>query len=99
MINSDDIHFVSLKKKQQLRIKGKIDSFICNNHGVREEEKNLLKEMMFVTSFTWHYDPCGIISEMWVRIKSVPYEHESKPKIEKFANQTVWVPDTLVDME
>jgi hypothetical protein len=31
MINSDDIHFVSLKKKQQLRIKGKIGSFICNS--------------------------------------------------------------------
>jgi hypothetical protein len=31
MINSYDIHFVSLKKKQQLRIKGKIGSFICNS--------------------------------------------------------------------
>jgi hypothetical protein len=31
MINSDDIHFVSLKKKQQLRIKGQIGSFICNS--------------------------------------------------------------------
>jgi hypothetical protein len=31
MINSDDIHFVSLKKKQQLRIKGKIGSFIHNS--------------------------------------------------------------------
>jgi hypothetical protein len=31
MINLDDIHFVSLKKKQQLRIKGKIGSFIYNS--------------------------------------------------------------------
>jgi hypothetical protein len=31
MINSDDIHFVAFKKKQQLRIKGQIGSFICNN--------------------------------------------------------------------
>jgi hypothetical protein len=31
MINSDDIHFVSLKKKQQLRIKGQIGSFVCNS--------------------------------------------------------------------
>jgi hypothetical protein len=31
MSNSNDIHFVSLKKKQQLRIKGKIGSFICNS--------------------------------------------------------------------
>ena len=28
MIKSDDIHFVSLKKKQQLRIKRKIGSFV-----------------------------------------------------------------------
>jgi hypothetical protein len=56
MINSDDIHFVSLNKKQQLRIKGKIGSFICNNRGAREEADKLLKEMKFVTSF-----PCTTI--------------------------------------
>jgi hypothetical protein len=31
MVKSDDIHFVSVKKKQQLRIKTQIGSFICNN--------------------------------------------------------------------
>ena len=31
IMNSDDIHFVSLKKKQQLRIKGQIGPFICNS--------------------------------------------------------------------
>jgi hypothetical protein len=45
MINSDDIQFVSLKKKKQLRIKGHIGSFICNNRGIREEADKLLKEM------------------------------------------------------
>jgi hypothetical protein len=43
MINSNDIHFVSLKNKQQLRIKGKIGSFIYNSRGVEEEEDRLLK--------------------------------------------------------
>jgi hypothetical protein len=62
MINSDDIHFVSLKKKQQLRIKGQIGSFICNSRGAEEEADRLLKEMKFFVSFTWHYDLCGIIS-------------------------------------
>jgi len=57
MINYDDIHFVSLKKTQQLRIKGQIGSFICKNRGAREESDKLLKEMKFVMSFTWHYDP------------------------------------------
>jgi hypothetical protein len=36
---------------------------------------------------------------MRVKNKNVPYAHESKPEIAKFANQIVWVPDTLVEME
>jgi hypothetical protein len=36
---------------------------------------------------------------MRVKNKNIPYVHESKPEIEKFANQTVWVPDTLVEVE
>jgi hypothetical protein len=99
MISSDDIHFVSLKKKQQLRIKGQIGSFICNNHGTGEEADKLLKEMKFITSFPWHYDPCGIISEMRVKNKNIPYVHESRPEVEKFANQTIWEPNTLVEVE
>jgi hypothetical protein len=38
MINSDDIHFVSLKKKQQLRIKGKIGCFICNSRSTGRKQ-------------------------------------------------------------
>ena len=49
MINSDDIHFVSMKKKQQLRIKGKIGSFIYNSQGAGEEADRLLKEMNFIS--------------------------------------------------
>jgi hypothetical protein len=59
----------------------------------------MLKEMKFFMSFPWHYDPCRIISEMWVKNKNIPYVHESKLEIEKFANQTVWVPDTLIEVE
>jgi hypothetical protein len=59
----------------------------------------MLKEMKFFMSFTWHYDPCGIISKTRVKNKNAPYAHESKPEIEQFANQTVCVPDTLMDVE
>jgi hypothetical protein len=55
--------------------------------------------MKFFMSFTWHYDPCGIISEMRVKNKNIPYVHESRPEVEKFANQTVWEPNTLVEAE
>jgi hypothetical protein len=59
----------------------------------------MLREMKLFTSFPWNYDPCGIISEMRVKNKNILYVHESKPEIEKFANQTVWVPDTLIEVE
>jgi hypothetical protein len=59
----------------------------------------MLKEMKFFMSFPWHYDPCGMISEMRVKNKNIPYVHESKPEIEKFTNQTVWVLDTLIEVE
>ena len=36
---------------------------------------------------------------MGVKNKNVPYAHESKQEIEKFANQIVWMPDTLMDVE
>jgi hypothetical protein len=99
IMNSDDIHFVSLKKKQQLRLKGQIGSFICNNRGAGDEADKLLREMKFPTSFAWHYDPYGIISEMRLRNKTGPYAHEPRPEVEKFANQTEWEPDTLEDVE
>ena len=99
MINSNDIHFVSLKKKQQLKIKGQIGSFICNSQGVGEETDRLLKEMKFFASFIWHYDPCGIILKMRVKNKNIPYVHTSRPEIEKFANQNEWEPNTPVEIE
>jgi hypothetical protein len=99
MINSDDIHFVSLKKKQQMRIKGQIGPFICNSRAVGEEADKLLKDMKFNTSFTWHYDPCGIIAEMRSKNKISPYAHTLKPEIEKYVNQTEWEVNTLEDTE
>jgi hypothetical protein len=59
----------------------------------------MLKEMKFFMSFPWHYDLCGIISEMRVKNKNIPYVHESRPEVEKFANQIVWKPNTLVKEE
>jgi hypothetical protein len=99
MISSYDLHFVSLKKRQQLRIKGYIGSFIYNSRGTGVEADRLLKEMKFFASFIWHYDPCGIISEMRVKNKNIPYIHTSRTEIEKFANQIEWKPNTLVETE
>jgi hypothetical protein len=99
MINSDDIHFVVLKKKKQLRIKGMKGSFICNSRAVKEEANKILKEMKFGISFSWHYDPCGIIAEMRLRNKISPYAHVPRLEIEKFMNQTKWEVNTLENVE
>ena len=55
--------------------------------------------MKFEVSFLWHYDPCGIILEMRVKNKNVPYVHIPKPEIERFANQTEWELNTLEETE
>jgi hypothetical protein len=77
-----------LKKKKHLRIKGQIGSFICNNQGAGEEADRMLREMKFSMSFPWNYDPCGIISEMRVKNKNIPYVPVSRPEVEKYSNQT-----------
>ena len=99
MINSDDIHFVAFKKKQQLKIKVQIGSFICNSRAAREEANKLLKEMKFSLNVPWHYDPYGIIAETRLKNKIYPYAHVPKPEIEKFMNQTKWQENTLLDTE
>ena len=99
MINSDDIHFVAFKKKRQLKIRGQIGYFICNNGAAGEEANKLLKEMNFSLSFPWHYDPYGIIAK--TRLKNIisPYAHVPKPEIEKFMNQTEWEENIMIDIE
>jgi hypothetical protein len=99
MVNSDDIHFVAAKKKQQLRIKTQIGPFICNNRSTGEEADNLLKQMRFTQSSTWAYDPFGVISELRVKQRSTPYAHTQKPEVEKYMNQTEWQENTLLETE
>jgi hypothetical protein len=99
MINSKSIHFVSFKKKQQLKIKGWIGYFICNSQDAGEEANKILKEMKFIVSFSWNYDPCKIIAETRLRNKISPYANVPKPKVENFTNQTEWEENTLLDTE
>ena len=86
MLNADEVHFVSAKKKSQFRIKSKIGPFICNERAIGEEADKILKEMNFNPSFTWSYDPFGVISKMRVENKSTPYIHAQRPDIEQFRN-------------
>ena len=81
MIDSDEVHFVSAKKKSQFRIKSQIGPFIYNNGAAGGDVDKILKEMEFTHSFTWSYDPMGIISKKRVENKSTPYTHTHRLEI------------------
>lgn len=51
--------------------------------------------MNFPLSFTWSYDPFGIISKLRVKQKETPYVSTPRPEIEKYMNQHIWVENTL----
>jgi len=61
------------KKKSQFKIKTQIGHLICNNTEVGEEADKLLKEMQLSLSFTWSYDPLGVISKLRLENKSTSY--------------------------
>ena len=99
MIDADKLHFVSTKKKSQFRIKSQIGPFICNRRVAGAKADGIPKEMKFTHSFTWSYDPMGIILKKRVQHKCTPYIHTPRPKIEKCMNQKEWVVDTLHEVE
>jgi len=59
----------------------------------------LLKEMKFGLSFTWSYDPMGVISRLRVENKFTPYHHTARPEIEQYKNQSEWKENTLQEAE
>ena len=52
MLNMDELHFVSGKRKTQFKIKANVGSFICNTRGASIDVDALLKNMDFQSSFT-----------------------------------------------
>ena len=55
--------------------------------------------MKFSNSFKWQYDPLGVINKLRLKFKLSRFMHESKPEIEKYANQSEWLENTLLDVE
>ena len=94
-MNADEVHFVAAKKKSQFKLKAQVGPFICNTRVVGEEVDKLLKEMKFSLSFSWSYDPLGVISKLRVENKFTPYHHIARPEIEQFKNQLEWTENTL----
>ena len=73
MLNMDEIHFVSNKKKSQFKIKAQVGPYIVNTRAAAKEVEAILKKMKFKTSFTWSYDHLGVISMLRVEKKRTPY--------------------------
>jgi hypothetical protein len=99
MINSDEIHFVAAKNKSQFIIKTHIGPFIFNSRAAGEEADILLRQMKFPLSFTWSYDPFGIISQLRTKHNTTPYVHTQTPEIERYMNQVEWEENTLQELE
>jgi len=55
--------------------------------------------MNFSNIFKWQYDPLGVINKLRLKFKLSPFMHEFKAEIEKYANQSEWLENTLMDME
>ena len=68
-----------------------------NNRYVDKEIEKILSELKFQVSFLWNYDPQGLLSSIRVKCKLPPFIHESKPDVEKYANQREWKENTLID--
>lgn len=64
IINSDDVHFMAVKKKTQFKVKSELGPFIFKKRQDGPEEDNMLQELKLTKSFMWQYDPHGVIREM-----------------------------------
>jgi len=98
-LNADEVNFLATKKKSQFKLKAQVGPFICNTRVAGEEVDKLLKELKFSLSFSWSYDPLGVISKLTVENKFTPYPHTTRPKIEQFMNQLEWTENTLQEAD
>jgi len=64
-----------------------------------KEADLLLKQLNFKLSFTWSYDPFGMISKPIVEQKVTPCMHTPCPEIEKYVNRDQWEENTLQEVE
>ena len=99
IINSNEINFLSAKKKTQFKIKNKLGPFICNNREARQEANKILQHMNFKSSFMCQYDPNGVINKLRLEFKLSPFIHDPRPNIERYAKESEWLENTLLDVE
>jgi len=55
--------------------------------------------MKFQMSFMWRYGPQEFMTKLRKKAKLGPYIHHPIPEIERYANQSEWVENALVDRD
>ena len=55
--------------------------------------------MEFKNSLIWQYDPHGVINKLRLKVKLGPFIHHPRLDIERFANQSEWLENTLIEVE
>jgi len=80
-------------------MKNQLGPFICNNREAGPEADKILQQMNFKISFMWQYDPHGVINELRLKVKLIPFIHDLRLDIERFSNQSEWLENTLIDVE
>jgi len=99
MLNMDEFHFVSNKKKPHFKLKAQVGPYIMNTIAAAKEVETLLKQTKFRLSFTLSYDPLRVISKPRLEQNSTAYPHTPRLDIEQYANQEEWVKSTLQEAE
>ena len=99
MLNMDELHFVSSKRKAQFKLKAHVGPYIVNTIAIEREVDEILNHMKFKLSFTRYYDPLRIISTTRVEQNTKPDAHTPRPEIKQYANQEEWTENTLQEAE
>ena len=84
IMNSNDINFVSAKKKTQVKIKNQLGPYVIHDTDAWKDVENILEDYLRLKkSFGWvPYDPCSFISDRRVRYRLSVYVHHRIPEIE-----------------
>ena len=71
ILNFDSINFLAANKKTKFKLKNQVGPFICNHRDAETEATKQLREYKFEESFSWNYDPQGILSKMRVNVMNI----------------------------
>lgn len=91
----NELHFVSKKKGSLFSYLNVISPLIAKNKNAIDALEKEIFSFGFLQDDLWHYDPMGIIPSLKTQAQLSAYIHEKIPEVEKLANITTLVSDTV----